>query len=167
MNAPAHTTLVLGVGSILWADDGIGVRVLDHLGGGPWDTYDGGVGGLGLLSVIEPYERVIIVDAIDCGRAPGTVFELDRDSVEPPQRRFACHQFDLADMLNWARAAGIRSQIHLIGIQPEVIEMSDRLGGVLEGELSRIAREVRERIEVLCAAPGAKPAAAPHATVET
>jgi len=141
--------LVLGVGSPLWGDDGIGVRLVEQLDG-PWDCYDGGTGGLGLLTVIEDYGTVIILDAVDGGFEPGTVFDVDPERV-PRAPRLSCHQMDLADLLAWRSAAGIRSRIHIVGIQPERIALGEGLGPLLTRQFEKIRDHVRRRIERIVA----------------
>ena len=143
----AGSTLVLGVGNILWGDDGVGVRLLDGLDG-PWECFDGGVGGLGLLTVMEGHERVVILDAIDAGLAPGSVFETDSDRVEL-HRRLGCHQIDVADLLRWVREAGLVCKIHLIGVQPGRLAPGEGLSPDLASRLDEIRRDVRRRIDAI------------------
>src|SRR6266496_5794983 len=70
--------LVLGIGNVLWADEGFGVRAVEAL----HDTYafppevrlvDGGTQGLYLLNAVMATRRLIIFDAIDYGLRPGTL----------------------------------------------------------------------------------------------
>lgn len=73
-------TQVLGLGSAVLCDDGAGVKVLERLqahGPGPEVSLTmGGTGGLALVDMIEACDRLIIVDAIQTGAAPGTIHQL-------------------------------------------------------------------------------------------
>lgn len=81
--------LVLGIGNILWADEGFGVRAVEHLAahysfGPDVQIMDGGTQGLYLLPVLEDLETLIIVDAIDFGLSPATLHHVEALPC-PPQ----------------------------------------------------------------------------------
>ena len=96
---------ILGVGNILFRDEGVGVRVVERL----YEEYDfpenvnlvdGGVLGLGLLGVISETDHLIVVDAIRNQGEPGTLYRLEGDEV--PRRLYAknsLHQVDLLETL--------------------------------------------------------------------
>ena len=78
-----HIT-VLGVGNILFTDEGFGVRVIEAL----LEHYefpdsvsvlDGGVLGLKLLGVISESDLLIVVDAVRNGGKPGEFHRLEGD----------------------------------------------------------------------------------------
>jgi hydrogenase maturation protease len=80
----AGGVLVLGIGNALRGDDGVGPRVIDALARAAADgdsealpegtvLRDGGTAGIGLLFEVVAARRVIVVDAVAPGRAPGTV----------------------------------------------------------------------------------------------
>ena len=69
-------TLVLGIGNVLWADEGFGVRVVEALHAGwsfPGEVsfMDGGTQGLYLLPHVQEARRMLVFDAIDYRLAPG------------------------------------------------------------------------------------------------
>ena len=69
--------LVLGIGNVLWADEGFGVRAVEALHEAwalPGDVtlMDGGTQGLVLLSEVTAHSHVLVFDAVDFG-------ELGRD----------------------------------------------------------------------------------------
>ena len=72
-------TLVIGVGNLLRTDDGVGIhviRALDDLHTG-FDTLDAAIGSVEILEAMRGYDRVIIVDAIETGAEPGTIFRVN------------------------------------------------------------------------------------------
>jgi coenzyme F420 hydrogenase subunit delta len=102
-------TLVLGCGNTLFGDDGFGCAVIDHI----QDRYvvpddvclcDTGTGVRKLLftlclSPVRP-ARIVIVDAIDAGRAPGEVFEINpADIPVAKQDDFSLHQLPTSNLL--------------------------------------------------------------------
>lgn len=70
--------VVMGLGNLLWADEGFGVRVAERLYAHyhwPEDVeiVDGGTQGLNLLGYVESASHLLILDAIDYGLEPGTL----------------------------------------------------------------------------------------------
>ena len=82
---PART-LVLGIGNILWADEGFGVRAVEefhrryHLAEDV-TVLDGGTQGLYLVNFLQEHDRLLVFDAIDYGLAPGTLKIVRGDEV--------------------------------------------------------------------------------------
>jgi hydrogenase maturation protease len=76
-NEPKPRILVLGIGNILWADEGFGVRAVeefDRLWRAPDNVFvlDGGTQGLYLVQFVAEADHLIVFDAVDYGLAPGT-----------------------------------------------------------------------------------------------
>jgi hydrogenase maturation protease len=89
--------LVAGVGNVLRGDDGFGVAVVERLEreGLPAGvrTMDVGIGGIHLVQELQdPVDALIVVDALDLGRPPGTVITMRPEIREPSGPD------DLADM---------------------------------------------------------------------
>jgi hydrogenase maturation protease len=77
--------VVAGFGNVLRRDDGFGVAVVDRLGAGavPAEVtlMDVGIGGIHLVQVLmeTPADALVILDAVELGRAPGTVLVVEPD----------------------------------------------------------------------------------------
>lgn len=118
--------LILGVGNILWADEGFGVRAVEELHARymfPEEValVDGGTQGLLLLPMVEDAKIVVLLDAVDFGLPPGTLHIADGDEV--PHRltakKMSLHQTSMLDVLGLARLAGrFPRHLRLIGVQP-------------------------------------------------
>eukprot|EP01037_Dinobryon_pediforme_P019881 gene19881-20385_t len=82
--------LVLGIGNLLWADEGFGVRAVEHFDeryvcGETVSVVDGGTRGMALMPLVQDCDLLIILDAIDFDLAPGTL-HLVRDGERLPSR---------------------------------------------------------------------------------
>jgi hydrogenase maturation protease len=115
-------TVVLGVGSELYADDGVGVaRALaaTELPAGV-EVIEGHVGGLDLLFDMEGADHVIIVDAVEMQREPGEVVVFTPDEVRllPPGTVASLHHIGLEQVLEFARLVGLQARLHVVGVQP-------------------------------------------------
>jgi coenzyme F420 hydrogenase subunit delta len=102
-------TLILGVGNILFGDDGFGCAVVDYIEKNAQVPphvciLDVGTGVRNLLFtlVISPVrtKRLLVLDAIDAGRAPGELFEIDPSDIPPIKLDdFSMHQIPTSNML--------------------------------------------------------------------
>ena len=131
----ATSALVLGIGNLLWADEGFGVRAVEALHE-RWSlpprvtVVDGGTQGMYLLDHVCAADRVLVLDAIDYGLAPGTL-RVFRDEEVPvwSDTTMSLHQATFQELLSLARLRGrFPARITLIGVQPDVL---DDLGGSL------------------------------------
>ena len=117
--------LVLGIGNVLWADEGFGVRAVEGLHRAfrfpPGVTLrDGGTLGLNLYDDIASAHRVLVFDAIDFDLAPGTLRVL-RDAEVPAwgRARLSPHQNGFNDVLALAQLNGrAPERLTAIGVQP-------------------------------------------------
>lgn len=128
--------VVLGIGNLLWADEGFGVRCIealqqryefaDHV-----ELIDGGTQGLYLIQFVQAADALLIFDAIDYGLAPGEL-KLVRDDEVPRfmgAKKMSLHQTGFQEVLSLAQLTGrYPTQVLLIGCQPEEL---DDYGGSL------------------------------------
>jgi hydrogenase maturation protease len=123
------TTVVLGAGSPLMGDDGLGVEVVEALAGRWAESptlrfIDGGVWGMRLLPFIEEADRLLVVDAIRAGSEPGALVRLDRHEI--PRHwatRLSPHQIDLGEVFAVAELRGrFPAEAVALGIEPEIVQ---------------------------------------------
>jgi hydrogenase maturation protease len=122
--------LVLGIGNILWADEGFGVRCAEALNaawqfGDDVTVLDGGTQGLYLLPYLEDARRLVVFDAVDYGRQPGEMV-IARDDEVPRfmgAKKMSLHQTGFQEVIACASLAGrLPESMMLIGVQPEQLE---------------------------------------------
>ncbi len=143
-----------GVGNVLRGDDGVGIRALELLQSrmGVRDNlrfYESGIAGVGLVQqLLDGYDALIILDAVDRNAAPGTVFV-----IEPTVERGAgaatidLHLADPGAALRMADALGVRPErVWIIGCQ---IEECDELGAELSPTVAKALPEVVRRTHAL------------------
>lgn len=128
--------LIMGIGNVLWADEGFGVRCVEHLARTwslPEDVklLDGGTQGLYLLPFLEDADTLIVFDAIDYGLEPGTLKVVEGDEVPRfmGAKKMSLHQTGFQDVIATAQLMGYcPADLLLIGCQPE--ELEDYGGGL-------------------------------------
>lgn len=141
--------LVLGIGNLIMSDDGIGVRVIQQLSArfrfpDGVVLLDGGTLGLDLLPRLEGVERLLVVDAVDIGKTPGTLARLSGDDVPIVlETKVSPHQMGLKDLLAVAMLQGFAPlEMVLWGVQPEKIEMGLDLSPTVAAALDALAKNV-------------------------
>ena len=128
--------LILGIGNVLWADEGFGVRAVERLASryrfGPnVRLLDGGTQGIYLLDQVRWAEVLVVFDAVDYGLAPGTLKRVE--GAEVPcflgAKKMSLHQTGFQEVLALAELMGdYPRHLLLIGVQP--VELDD-FGGSL------------------------------------
>jgi hydrogenase maturation protease len=156
MNNPPHGagTVVIGLGNPLMGDDGLGLAALERLRAGwrfhpPPSLVDGGTWGMNLLHEIEEAKRVLLVDAINADRPPGTLVVLGREDLP---RFFAMklspHQIDMKEVLAVAELRGrLPDQTVAMGVQPQHIEMSTQLSDAAREGLPPLVAAIVGQLE--------------------
>lgn len=153
MSGPA-TPLVVGIGNVLLRDEGVGVAVVRELerraAEGRLDLppgtrlVDGGTLGLDLLPLLSSASMLVLVDAVDLGRPPGTVCVIRDAAIEGTLAgHVSPHQVGVADLVAAARLIGVfPAAASLVGIQPALIE----IGLELSDEVEAAVGEAMERV---------------------
>ena len=130
------TVIVLGIGNVLWADEGFGVRCVETLQE-RWDwpaslqLIDGGTQGLYLIQFVQAATHLLIFDAVDYGLAAGEIKVVDDDEVPAfmGAKKMSLHQTGFQEVLMLAKLTErFPGKVRLIGCQPEQI---DDYGGSL------------------------------------
>lgn len=153
-------TLIAGFGNVLRGDDGFGVEVLRRLGergiaSPSIELLDVGTGGIRLAQeLLTPYDRLIIIDATTRGGAPGTVYTLAIDGVQPT-REIDMHTAVPSRALEVAKALGsLPAEILLVGCEPESV---DEFAIGLSHAVGLAADVAVQRIEELLGVSGTPP----------
>lgn len=104
--------VVMGLGNLLWADEGFGVRVAERLYAHyHWpesvEIVDGGTQGLNLLGYVESASHLLILDAIDYGLEPGTLrtYAGERIPAYLSAKKMSLHQNSFSEVLALAQLA--------------------------------------------------------------
>jgi hydrogenase maturation protease len=120
--------MILGIGSILFSDDGFGIRVAqrieneyefpDHV-----QVVDGGVLGINLLGVISKPKHLIVVDTMRNRGKPGDLYRLEGQAIpERIRAKNSLHQVDFLEALTLCQALDNVPQTVIIGVEPEDIQ---------------------------------------------
>ena len=126
--------LLLGIGNLLFGDEGIGVHFINYMGekyefqGEPQiDIVDGGTLAQRLIPIIVEYDQVIIIDTINApGVKAGEVYFFDFDAVpDAVDWQGSAHEVEMLQTLNMMDLAGDRPPTMIMGVVPTVIEATE------------------------------------------
>lgn len=145
---------VIGLGSPIMGDDGLGLAALARLRD-EWvlegvELVDGGTWGMSLLPVVESSDHIVLLDAIAAGREPGELVVLERESLPIYlTRKLSPHQVDVRDVLAVAELRGkLPGETVAIGAQPKSVEMCLELSPEVDAAVEAVVDAVIERLRV-------------------
>ena len=143
----AKRVLVAGVGNVLRGDDGFGPAVTERLGHMPEgvEVIETGIGGIALLQeLMAGCDGLVLIDALDRGAPPGTVFVIEpevAEGVHVPD----VHLANPDRVLMMAKTMGVLpDRVVIVGCQ--VAEV-DHLGEGLSPEVARALDVAVTRIQ--------------------
>lgn len=145
--------LVLGVGNVLLADEGAGVRAVEQLQRSyvfppQVELIDGGTMGLDLLGYLDDKSHLFIVDAIISTKPPGSL--VVEKLLDPPayfRQKISPHQIGLCELLAVAAMQDcLPPDITLFGIVPldlsTGIEMSPEADAAVSDAVLAVVKEL-------------------------
>ena len=137
--------LILGVGNILYTDEGIGVRAAEYLQTLPQpsetEVMDGGTLGIRLMSAMMDCDKLIVLDAVLGNGAPGALYRLTGEDLRKSLSfRDSMHQTDLVDTLIYCELAGHRPDTVVLGMEPEDYQrMGETLSPCCQARIQQLA----------------------------
>lgn len=143
---------VIGVGSILCGDDGVGPRVIDALKKEKLPenitVYSGDLSGLDLLKFFPDYDEVIIVDAADMKLEPGQVRIFKPKDIKKADfnDKFSTHGMALLETLTLASELEMASDITIVGVQPEDTSFNLDMTETIKLKIPEIVKVVKKII---------------------
>lgn len=149
--------LILGIGNLLWADEGFGVRAVEalnrtHTFASNVTLMDGGTQGLYLIEHVRNADILVVFDAVDYGLPPGTL-KLVGDAEVPKflgAKKMSLHQTGFQEVLASADMFGdLPKHLYLIGVQPEALE--DYGGSLRDVVKAQIAPAIAHALSYLAA----------------
>ena len=153
----AMAVRVLGVGNVLWADEGFGVRCVEVLGAS-WEfpdcveLIDGGTLGLALIPLLQEATHVLLFDAVDHAGEPGSLVVARDDEVPRFMARdkMSLHQASMNDVLAALEMLGHKpAAFTVVGVKP--VELGDYGGSLTPPVREQVPRAIEIGLEELAA----------------
>ncbi len=139
--------IVLGLGNLLYSDEGMGVHAIRAMEDDLAPRYpqvefiDGGTLGLDLLSLIEESSHVLVIDCVNARQPEGTVIELSKEQIPLYAGvKMSLHQTTFQEVLALAEMRQrLPENLHLIGVQPVNLEVGTALSPEVQARLPEVA----------------------------
>ncbi len=145
--------VILGVGNLLLSDEGIGVHVANELikmNLPPEVTVvEGGTDGFGLLNIITEVNRLIVIDAVKGGGAPGSIYRFDINEVQscPSGFKTSVHQIGILEVIDLSGLIGKTPRTTVIGVEPKSLEMGMELSHEIKAKIPKIIELIFEELK--------------------
>ncbi len=141
-------SLIIGVGNILYRDEGVGVHAVNYLSTRYVNNpnvhcMDGGTLGFILASNLKKNINLIIIDAMQLKAPAGSVRSFVGDEMDKYLQHSASsvHEIGIIDMLMMARLTDtIPVKRALVGIHPQSLEWGEKLTEEVKNSLSDVAQ---------------------------
>ena len=142
-------TLILGIGNLLLCDEGVGVHVARALAQRELpdgvSVVEAGTAFLDALPEIEKADRILLVDAMEGGSAPGSVYRVPFDQCQHPDMLASLHGFDMSRVL--FMAGNDRSpEVTVFGIEPARIEWGTELSPSLQRVIPAVEQAILKEL---------------------
>ena len=139
--------LILGVGNLLMSDDGIGIHAAQELARHPPEgacVVDAGTDFLSALPFLEAARRVFVLDAVQGHGAPGTIYRLAMEDVEPRLDGGSAHATSVLEARRFLPPGARWPEITVLGVEPLWLEHGLALSPPVGRALPRLVALARE-----------------------
>ncbi len=146
--------LILGVGNSIQMDDGIGIHVFEKLKNMTLpkniELFDGGTAGFDLINVVSKREKVIIIDAVNGGEPPGTIYKFSPEDIKSKSISYdSLHQLGIIESLEMAKLLNkYPKECVIIGVEPKKIEWGLELSEPLKMKIPKIIELVLNEVSI-------------------
>ena len=142
-------TLVLGLGNLSLADEGVGIHVAQHLL--ETETTEDvvvlhvGSAVLDAMPAIAAADKVIVVDAMERGGPPGSIYRVPINNGDGADPIGSIHGFDLKPVL-FLIDRETPPEVIVIGVEPEVVSWSTKLSCSVTAALPEVITTVQKEL---------------------
>ncbi len=149
----AGKVIIIGIGNLLLMDEGIGIHVINELEKHKLpenvDICDGGTGGFKLIDLMHEAKRVIFIDAVETGKAPGTITTFKSEDVRSmyPKKKYSLHDTDLLEVIKMVELLEHPPEIEIMGVQPKTINYGTTLSRELTDSIPDIINTIYNEID--------------------
>jgi hydrogenase maturation protease len=136
-------TLVVGMGNFLCQDEGIGVHIIQALENMELpkhvDLLDIGTSTMDLFLHLEGVEKLIVIDAMEAGGIPGTIYKCKPEDLLPKDEGpISLHDIGLLESLNMAEKMGMKIHTVVIGVEPKALDWGVELSEEVKSKIPTV-----------------------------
>ena len=142
--------VIMGIGNWLMSDDGVGVHAAQVLALDPPPNtvvVDAGTDSLSALAFLEDAARVLLIDAVQSGREPGTIRSLTEKDLLPREGVTTAHVGSLLASRHLLPPGAVWPEILILGVEPASMTYGMELSPAVAAALPQVTRLSREIVE--------------------
>jgi hydrogenase maturation protease len=144
-------TLILGLGNLLLCDEGVGVHVARALAQRELppnvSVVEAGTAFLDVLPDIEKADRILLIDAMEGGGTPGSVYRVPFDQCKHPEMLASLHGFDLSRVL-FMSGSNRAPEVTVFGIEPARIEWGTELSPAVQRMIPAVQQAILDELSI-------------------
>ncbi len=142
------------MGNLLLCDEGVGVHVARALSltlaqrnlPPSVTVVEAGTAFLDVLPEIEKADRILLIDAMEAGGTPGSVYRVPFDQCRHPDMLASLHGFDLSRVLYMAGSDRV-PEVTVFGIEPACIEWGTELSPAIQRILPAVEEAILNELQ--------------------
>lgn len=149
--------MVVGIGNYILQDEGVGVHAVNHLMEMNLpegvELVDGGTHSYDLVDFFCQAESLIIVDAMQAGGEPGTIYRapLEELGLKPQEAGISLHEIHFIEAVQMVNLLGYYPSIIVFGVEPEVMDWGMDLSPRVAAKLPRLTELIAQEINNILA----------------
>ena len=146
-------TLILGLGNLLLTDEGVGVHAARALAARELpegvSVVEAGTAFLDVLPEIEKADRILLIDAMEGGGAPGSVYRVPFDQCRHPEMLASLHGFDMSRVLFMAGNQR-KPEVTVFGVEPATIAWGMEVSAVVARTMPLLEEAIVNEVARYC-----------------
>jgi hydrogenase maturation protease len=147
-NSGPPRILIAGLGNLLLMDDGVGVHAIQELQKNPPPgvvVAEVGTAVLNALHLLEWADKVLAIDAMEAGGAPGTVYAFGTKDVAQGGIKASLHELNFLAVLDFLKVK-VKPEILIFGVEPARIDYGLELTPAVAEALPELTAAAREQV---------------------
>jgi hydrogenase maturation protease len=150
---------VIGIGNTLRRDDGIGIVALESLlkfyRREGIDYLSFGPASLDLISKIQDYDSVLLIDGVNAGWPAGEIKISKLCNIEYDLKDYhtSTHEFNLKEIFELSKKFRLKTKVYVAGIQVEDTSYAEGLSFSLSSKKKDIVEEISAFIDKTLCSP--------------
>jgi len=151
-----NKNIVIGVGNLLFCDDGIGVIAIEYLRKNfefqpELELLDGGTLGFNLAEYFLEYDNIFIIDTISTNDKAGEIYKIpSSELLGSGSYKNTAHEVEVVQMLEVCELHAKKAKVTIVGIVPQDINtMVIGLSQTLQSKFDGVIQTLIDEIELL------------------
>jgi hydrogenase maturation protease len=148
--------IVIGIGNLLFSDDGIGVIAISYLRENydfkpELELLDGGTLGLNLVQYFLEYDNVFIIDTISIDDEAGTIYKVpSQELLGSGSYKNTAHEVEVVQMLEVCELYDKKAKVTIFGIIPQdIVSVKIGLSNIIKSKFDVLIQTLIKELEGL------------------